>query len=329
VPNDAVPADSCSVPMFRSLFIALLILLSSGCLMPEGTAERGLDEEGDPLMIVATTSMIADLVREVGGDRVRVEGLMGPGIDPHTYQASEGDVSAMTQAHLILYNGLHLEGKMTDVFAQMRQRGLNVHAITEGIQPDQLLSSESFAGNHDPHIWFDPLLWQEAAYRIGELLAATDTLHAEIYRKRTSTYADRLSALFAEARERLSAIPEGRRILITSHDAFGYFGRAFGIEVRGLQGMSTALEAGIADVREVADFVVEHRIPALFVESSISPRGIQAVQEAVRARGFEVRIGGTLHGDALGTPGSSAESYIGMFRSNVETIVANLSTLPQ
>lgn len=309
--------------MTKRLIIAIALLIS-GCGTPD-RADRGPVSPENPLQVVATTSMIADLVRQVGGDVVHVDGLMGPGVDPHLYQASEGDVSAMTGADLILFNGLHLEGKMVDIFEQMQARGLNVHAITEGIEPDQLLSSELFTGSFDPHIWFDPVLWQRAALTVGDILAATDSVHADAYRSRASVYADSLSGLFEQARQDLSVIPPTNRVLITSHDAFGYFGRAFDLEVRGLQGISTALEAGTSDVRDLAEFVAENRIPALFVESSISPRGIQAVREAVLARGFDVRIGGTLYGDALGSPGSPEDTYMGMFRSNVETIASGLA----
>jgi len=309
--------------MIHRLLVVLAILFA-GCTAPD-RAERGPVSSDNPLRIVATTSMIADLVLQVGGDVVEVEGLMGPGVDPHLYQASEGDVSAMTRADLIVFNGLHLEGKMVDIFEQMQGRGLNVHAITEGIEREQLLSSELFTGSFDPHIWFDPALWQRAAHRMGDILAATDSTHAEAFRMRAAVYADSLAGLFEQAREDLSIIPENNRVLITSHDAFGYFGRAFNLEVRGLQGISTALEAGTSDVRDLAEFVAENRIPALFVESSISPRGIQAVREAVMARGFDVRIGGTLYGDALGSPGSPEDSYVGMFRSNVQTIASGLA----
>lgn len=309
--------------MIHRLLLIVPVLLA-GCAQPDPTNDMPVSAE-HPLAVVATTSMIADLVRQVGGPLVEVDGLMGPGVDPHLYQASEGDVAAMTNADIIFYNGLHLEGKMVDIFEQMQQRGLNVHAVTEGIEKSELISSELFTGSYDPHIWFDPALWQRATLRVGDILAATDTLNADHYRGRASTYADSLSILFDRSRDLLAAIPERNRVLVTSHDAFGYFGRAFDLDVRGLQGISTALEAGTSDVRELAEFVSENRIPAMFVESSISPRGIEAVREAVRSRGFEVTIGGTLYGDALGSEGSPEDTYMGMFRSNVSTIVSGLT----
>ncbi len=303
----------------------VLALLVSGC-GGGSSQERGPVSPENPIQVVATTSMIADLVRQVGGDHVAVNGLMGPGVDPHLYQASEGDVSAMAQADLIVYNGLHLEGKMVDIFEQMHQRGLNVHAVTAGIDEADLLASEDYSDSHDPHIWFDPALWQRATLMIGDVLANTDSLHAERYREAAATYAGELEDLFEWATGEMSRIPEGNRVLITSHDAFGYFGRAFDLEVRGLQGISTALEAGTGDVSGLAEYVAENRIPAMFVESSISPRGIEAVREAVQARGFDVQIGGTLFGDALDSPGTAADTYVGMVRSNVTTIVSGLSS---
>ena len=279
----------------------------------------------NPIRVVATTSMIADLARQIGGDLVAIEGLMGPGVDPHLYQASEGDVSALTEAELVFYNGLHLEGKMVEIFEQMEGRGMRFHAVSAGLSNEQLLHSEQFSGSHDPHIWFDPALWAHAAGRVGEVLAELDPDHATVYTASVEAYRVELESLSSWARMALDSVPAEYRVLVTSHDAFGYFGRAFDLDVYGLQGLSTVLEAGTADVRDLAAFVAERQIPSLFLESSISPRGMEAVQAAVSARGFEVRIGGTLYGDALGGPGTGADTYVGMLRSNVETIVAGLT----
>ena len=304
--------------------LTAIVLLVSGCAAPEARTDQPVSA-AHPIRVVATTSMIADLVSRIGGETVVVEGLMGPGVDPHLYQASEGDVAALTGADLVFYNGLHLEGKMVDIFGQMQQRGLAVHAVTEDMDEEDLLHSELFSGSHDPHIWFDPVLWQRAAMTVGSVLAAHDTLRADTYLDAARGFAGQIDSLAAWARSELACIPDNNRVLITSHDAFGYFGRAFDMDVRGLQGISTALEAGTADVRELASFVAERRIPSLFMESSISPRGIEAVRAAVRDRGFDVRIGGTLFGDALGPEGSGAETYEGMLRSNINTIIAGLS----
>ncbi|MDA0873662.1 MAG: zinc ABC transporter substrate-binding protein [Bacteroidetes bacterium] len=307
-----------------SPFLLALVILLGGCAPRSSDRVNPVSPE-HPIRVVATTSVIADLVRQIGGDLVVVEGLMGPGVDPHLYQASEGDVSAITEAELVFYNGLHLEGKMVEIFEQMEGRGMPVHAVTDGLSDEDLLSSAQFTGNHDPHVWFDPGLWKKAAQAVGTVLSAHAPEQAERFAAATAAYEADLDMLTAWARTSLDAIPEDYRVLVTSHDAFGYFGRAFGLDVHGLQGISTVLEAGTADVRDLAAFVAERRIPSLFLESSISPRGMEAVRAAVRDRGFEVRIGGTLYGDALGGPGTGADTYVGMLRSNVETIVAGLT----
>ena len=301
----------------RTLLV-LLFLLLAGCTT-DAPVRGDLGER--PVRVVATTSMVADLAREIGGDRVEVEGLMGPGVDPHLYNASEGDVGRMTRADLILYNGLHLEGKMADLFTQMDDRAA---AVTDGINRARLLDSPTYAGSYDPHVWMDVALWQEAARAVAERLAALDTAHAEGYRQRADAYLAELDSLDAYVREQAARVPAEQRVLVTAHDAFGYFGRAYDFEVRGLQGLSTATEAGTGDVQDLAAFVAERRIPALFVESSVPARSIEAVREAVRSRGFDVRIGGNLYSDALGGAGSGADTYEGMIRHNVDTIVGAL-----
>ena len=302
------------------LFLFCLTLVSCG---PGGGAARG--DLGDrPVRIVATTSMIADLAREIGGDRVEVEGLMGPGVDPHLYKASEGDVSRMTGADLILYNGLHLEGKMVDILDRLGDRAA---AVTDDIDRSRLVTPPAFAGNYDPHVWMDVSMWRVAAEEVAERLAALDTTHASAYRARAEEYVVTLDSLDAYVRAQTARVPEDKRVLVTAHDAFGYFGLAYDFEVRGLQGISTATEAGTADVQELARFVAEREIPAMFVESSVPARSIEAVRAAVRSRGFEVEIGGNLYSDALGGAGSGADTYEGMIRHNVDTIVGAL--LPQ
>lgn len=269
--------------------------------------------------------MVADLVREIGGERVDVTGLMGPGIDPHLYKASAGDITRMGEADVIFYNGLHLEGKMTDLFEQIAERGIRTIAVAERIGTDRLIESTGFGGNYDPHIWFDVSLWTDAARGVEAALSEMDPAHASTYQANLERYVTELQQLDAYVRQRASEVPEPQRVLVTSHDAFGYFGRAYGFDVRGLQGISTATEAGTADVQALAAFVAERKLPALFVESSVSPRGIEAVIEAVRARGHEVRIGGNLYSDALGDPGTPDGTYTGMVRHNVDAIVDALT----
>jgi manganese/zinc/iron transport system substrate-binding protein len=300
--------------------LALLVL--SGCAGRE--ADRGALAERQ-VRVVATTSIVADLVREVGGDRVEVTGLMGPGVDPHLYRASEGDVRRMAGADIVFYNGLHLEGRLGELFERMAGRGIPTVAVAEGIAVSRLLRPAEFEGAFDPHVWMDVGLWREAAATVGQALAALDPLHGEEYATGAARYDERLSALDGYVRERVATLPPPARVLVTAHDAFNYFGRAYGFEVRGLQGISTVAEAGTADVQELARFVAERRIPALFVESSVSPRSIEAVRAAVRARGFGVSLGGELYSDALGGRGTGAETYEGMIRHNVDTIVAGLA----
>lgn len=296
----------------------LLVTGLTGCASAE-------DDASGRVQVVATTSILADLARQVGGDRVDVEGLMGPGVDPHLYKASEGDVADMAGADFILYNGLDLEGKMTDVFAEMRKRGTPVTELARDALPDSvLLESPDYAGNFDPHVWMDAELWSQAATHLAEELSALDSAHATHYRDRAAAYADSLAALDAEIIELVARVDSAQRVLITSHDAFRYYGQAYGFEVRGLLGISTAAEAGTGDVQQLAQFVAERKIPALFVESSVPRRGIEAVQAAVRAQGFSVDIGGTLYGDALGSPGTPADTYLGMMRENTKTITSAL-----
>lgn len=279
--------------------------------------------EARPLVVV-TTNILADLVATLAGDALRVEALMGPGVDPHLYKASEGDVATMADAQLVLYNGLHLEGKMTDVFARMRKLGRRVTAVAEALPPERLLAAEGFAGNYDPHVWFDVALWRLAVTAAAEALAAAAPEVADTVVARAAVYDRELAELDAWVRAQMATIPAPRRVLVTAHDAFGYLGRAYSIEVRGLLGISTASEAGAADVQELAALIAARGVPAIFVESTVSPRYIEALQQAVRARGAQVAIGGHLYSDALGAAGSGADTYVGMVRHNVTTIVRGL-----
>jgi len=278
-----------------------------------------------PIRVVTTTTLVTDLVNAIGGDHVSVEGLMGPGVDPHLFKASARDVTAMAAADIIIYNGLHLEGKMADVFAEMRTRGIPTLAVTEEVPITLLRESTLFQGNYDPHIWLDASLWKLASGAVAKALAAIDSTRADTFRVRQNRYAEELDEVDAYVRNAVSRVATEQRVLITSHDAFGYYGAAYGFEVMGLQGISTATEAGTADVRRITKEVAERGIPAMFVESSVSPRGIEAVREAVRARGLEVNIGGTLYGDALGDPGTAPGTYLGMLRHNTDTIVQALT----
>jgi len=319
------------MPRSLSRTLALIIgvgLVAAGCArQPAG--EDAADFSDRKMRVVATTNIIGDLVRQVAGDRVALTTLMGPGVDPHLYKASEGDVQRMAEADVVLYNGLDLEGKMTEVFAQMARRQITTAPLADAAVPDSLLiPSADYAGNYDPHVWFDVELWGRVAQHVGEVLAEKDTARAAWYRSNARAYAQRLDSLDRYMMAEAQRVPAEQRVLITSHDAFSYLGRAYDIEVRGLQGISTTSEAGAGDVQSLADFVVERRIPAIFVETSVSPRGIQAVREAVRAKGFEVQIGGTLYGDALSNVGTPEGTYVGAARHNIDTIVQGLLREP-
>ena len=282
--------------------------------------------DSDTVKVVATTNIVADLVRTIGGPEVEVEALMGPGIDPHLYKASAGDVRRMSSAEAIFYSGIHLEGKMSEVLERMGERGMRTVAVAECVPEEDLIESAGFSGLHDPHVWFDVGLWSQTVGCVVETLVALDPDGAEKYRQRATDYAEELKALDGWVRDRVQDLAPEQRILVTAHDAFGYYGRAYGFEVRGLLGVSTASEAGTSDIQELADFIVEQEIPAIFVETSVPPRYVQALQEAVRARGFGVEIGGSLYSDALGDSGTPEGSYAGTVRANVETIVTALST---
>jgi len=254
--------------------------------------------------------------------------LMGPGVDPHLYKPSAGDVRRMGSAQAVFYNGLHLEGKMGEVLEEMGRRGVAAVAVAEGIPEDRMIGVAGFSQLHDPHVWFDVGLWMAAAERARDALVDLDPEHSDEYRERAAAYIAELEGLHAWVHERVSTVVETQRVLVTAHDAFAYFGRAYEFEVRGLLGVSTATEAGTADVQRLADFITERRIPAIFVETSVPPRYVEALQEAVAARGFAVRIGGSLYSDALGDPEGPAATYIGTVRENVDTIVDSLALQP-
>jgi manganese/zinc/iron transport system substrate-binding protein len=302
---------------------AALIALGSGCETSRDAARPPEDLAGRRVRVVATTGMITDIVIRVGGDRVSVSGLMGPGVDPHLYKASEGDVLRMAAADVIFHNGLHLEGKVADVFERMTRR-VATDAVTDGIDRALLLRPAEFRGAYDPHVWFDVALWMKAVERVADTLSKVDPAHAETYRRNAAAYLEELDALHRYVKRRAEELPPEKRVLITAHDAFNYFGRAYGFRVHGLQGVSTVTEAGAADIQALARLIVEKRIPAVFVETSVPPRYIEALREAVRARGYNVEIGGDLFSDAMGDPGTPEGTYIGMVRHNIDTIVTAL-----
>lgn len=303
----------------KGLFGTILSLsfLLAGCSAPTA----GTDSKENKLNVVATTTMLADLSTVIGGERAAVDGLMGPGIDPHLYQASAGNVSLMQKADVVVYNGLHLEGKMGEVFEALSGQGPTVICIGDGLNESTLLSSEDDSSVHDPHIWFDVTLWKAAARTVADGLSGADPDGKADYEANLESYLKELDETDAYIRSRAAELPEAQRVLVTAHDAFQYFGKAYGFEVRGLQGISTDAEAGTADVSNLADFIVQRQIKAVFVESSVPPKTIEALQAAVKAKGFDVAIGGELYSDSLGDAQSGADTYILTVKSNIDTIV--------
>ncbi len=291
--------------------LAVILLLTSCAPQTEPQDEK--------YQVVATTTMLADLARVLGGEHVEVNGLMGPGIDPHLYKASAGDVTTMQNADLVVYNGMHLEGKMGDIFANLQEADKLIVEISKGLPESRLLIDEE--GAPDPHIWFDVMLWKDAAQKLYDALITLDPDNQEVYQQNFTNYKTELDNLHDYVLEQAQKIPEKSRVLVTAHDAFAYFGNAYGFDVMGLQGISTISEAGTADVKELADYIVENQIKAIFVETSVPKKNIIALQEAVKAQGFNVEIGGELHSDSLGSSGTDAETYIGTVKANIDTIV--------
>ncbi|HUE98725.1 MAG TPA: zinc ABC transporter substrate-binding protein [Anaerolineales bacterium] len=306
--------------------LKLLLLVSfllSACFPSAGESQLPIAER--TINVVTTTGMIADIAKNIGGDRVQVTALMGPGVDPHLYKASEGNVQLIQEADIVFYNGLHLEAQMGEVLERMNDFGVKTVAVTDMIDRSILQSPPEFAGNYDPHVWFDVTLWMMAVEQVKETLVELDPASGSEYDANAQAYLLELEDLHQYVLDRASTIPAEQRILITAHDAFNYFGRAYGFEVRGLQGISTEAQAGTADVQELASFIVEKQIPAIFVESSVPQRNVEAVQAAVQAQGFDVKIGGSLFSDAMGTEGTPEGTYIGMVRHNIDTIITALA----
>jgi manganese/zinc/iron transport system substrate-binding protein len=302
--------------MILSILVVLTALVWSGC------GKTTVEDDGR-LQVVATTGMIGDAVRQIAGDSVDVVALMGPGVDPHLYKATKGDLDRLQSADVIFYNGLFLEAKMAEILERMAGTR-QVYAIGEVLDHDSLLYPDNVGGHPDPHIWFDLKLWSQAVAEVGAELQKADPTQAEWYRTRTKQYVAAILAEDDSVKAAIATIPPEDRVLVTAHDAFHYFGRRYGIEVKGLQGISTVTEAGLHDVTSLVDELVARKIKAVFVESSVSPKAIEAVVGGCRSRGHEVIIGGELFSDAMGPAGTPEGTYLGMVRHNVNTIVSAL-----
>ena len=274
--------------------------------------------------IVTTTSMITDLVENIGGDKVVVQGLMGAGVDPHLYKASEGDVSKLSNADMILYSGLHLEGKLVEIFDKMQKQNIKTVAVSDALDKKDLIGSALFESNYDPHIWFDVTNWEKITVFVADKLSAAMPENKEYFQANADEYLKKLEVLKEEIEAEIATLPEDKRRLVTAHDAFNYFGKAYKFDVVGLQGLSTATEAGVQDVQKTASYIIDHKVKAVFIESSVPRRTVEALQAAVNSKNHNVAIGGTLFSDALGNPGTPEGTYIGMFKFNVHTIVNSL-----
>jgi len=299
--------------MKKLLFILLVYATLSSC----NTNKK----ENGKLNVVTTTTMITDLVKNIGKDSININGLMGSGVDPHLYKASEGDVTKLVNADVIFYNGLHLEGKLVEVFEKMGSSTKTPIALGEEIDKSTLIGSDYFASNYDPHVWFNIEYFKQFTQKVTAVLIEKDAKNAKYYKANETEYLAKLNALQKTITAKIETLPKDKRILVTAHDAFNYFGKNYGFEVVGLQGLSTATEAGVKDVQNLANFIIEKQLKAVFVESSVPKRTIEALQKAVNAKGHDVQIGGTLYSDALGSAGTTEGTYIGMFEYNVNTII--------
>lgn len=299
-----------------TLMVVTVGFLLVGCSQGEMTEESGPEK----VQITTTIGQIADAARVIGGDKVEVTSLMGPGVDPHLYQATQSDIQKLQQADIVFYNGLHLEGRMLEIFENINQTKPAI-ALGERVDTSSLLEDEEDKKYSDPHVWFNIDLWKQAISGITETLVEEDPDNAGYYKENQEKYFIKLDELNEYAKERMNEIPEEQRVLVTAHDAFNYFGAAFDLEVKGLQGLSTESEFGLGDIQAIVDLLVERNIKAVFVETSVSDDAISSVMEGAKKAGLEVKIGGEIYSDAMGEEGTEEGTYLGMYRHNVDTIV--------
>lgn len=301
----------------KKLLIILLLISIFSCSSRQENSEKTVPH------VVATTGMLYDAVINITQGKVTCEAIMGPGVDPHLYKATQGDLSKLNRADLVIYNGILLEGKMTEILEKLgRQKP--VTAAARQLPDSLLLSAIGYQDAYDPHIWFDVKRWKYAVKEISDAIILLDTANSAFYEQSTRTYLNQLDSLDRFVRNRLSEIPKEQRILVTAHDAFGYFGDSYDIQVEALQGISTVAEFGLKDIANLIDLIIENNIKAIFVETSVSDKSINAVVEGCRKKGHDVNIGGYLYSDAMGELGTEEGTYIGMFKKNVETIVEAL-----
>ncbi len=316
---------------YQSIFVGLLFLFAA-CGNPSTNSDsKNSDQtkvsgQDSKIEIVATTGMIGDLLRNIAGNKANVVSLMGPGVDPHLYKATQGDLQRLTDADIVFYHGLFLEGKMEEVLKKLGKRK-PVFAVTNQLDKDKLIYIEHYGNGKkvpDPHIWFDTGLWLEVIPFVADKLMDQDPENAAYYKENARKHRAELLALHEEVKKQISTIPSGQRILITAHDAFGYFGKAYDIEVKGLQGVSTSSEFGLKDVSNLVQQIISNKVKAVFVESSVPRKPLEAVIEGCKAKGHEVAIGGELFSDALGSEGTAEGTYLGAIKHNLKAIVNSL-----
>jgi manganese/zinc/iron transport system substrate-binding protein len=298
--------------MMKRAITILAVIIVLGC--------KNNKQDNGKLNVVVTTSMLTDLVKNIGGDLIELQGLMGAGVDPHLYKASEGDVSKLFNADVIFYNGLHLEGKLVAVFEKMEAQKTTV-ALGEFLAKEGLIGSDYFASNYDPHVWFNIQYFKEFSDKVTSVLSEKDPKNAASYTANNLAFQQKLDLLHTAVVNTIATLAPEKRILVTAHDAFNYFGKAYGFKVVGLQGLSTATEAGVQDVQKLSEYIIANKVKAIFIESSVPRRTIEALEAAVLSKGHQVSIGGSLYSDALGDGGSVEGTYVGMFLYNVKTIV--------
>ncbi len=316
----------------QTISAVVLVIAVAGCESSESPAQSASRNTATAgrYRVVATTAMVTDIVQRVAGDRAEVIGLMGTGVDPHLYKPTAGDIAKLGDADVVFYSGLMLEGRMEATLKALRDRGKPAWAVTEGIEPDKVLHAEQFAGHPDPHVWGDVSAWSACTGHVAKRLAEFDPPHAAEYLRNAENYRAELTELDAYIRQVIASIPESQRFLVTAHDAFEYFSRAYGIPVRSVLGITTESEAGVDDINQLVDFLVTQKVPAVFVETSVNSRNIEAVIEGTARRGWTVRIGGNLFSDAMGEPGTYEGTYAGMLDHNATVIARALGgTAPE
>ncbi|MDO4754017.1 MAG: zinc ABC transporter substrate-binding protein [Bacillota bacterium] len=305
------------------LVISLVFGMAACGTKDQGNTTSSAAQGGDvkKISVVATTTFLADMAKVLVGDQVEVIPLMGVGIDPHQYKASAGDIEKLQNASIVLYHGLHLEGKMGDIFEGLTKQGKTIIVVEKAYENTDLLADEDNPEIFDPHVWFDVQLWKKAVKYVADQFSQVEGIDKAKVAEKLAAYEKELDELHKYVADRANEVESSKRVLITAHDAFRYFGRAYGFEVKGLQGISTDAEAGINDVTNLADFIVERKIKAIFVETSVPTKNIQSLQDAVKSKGEEVGLGGELYSDSLGDEASGHATYILTIKANIDTIV--------